>query len=185
MSHFFKWVSNSSGDTSGRDSERASKRSKEQAPSEALKGFLSSSILFFCSVATYFLLSACTVESKTESCTLNGKAVDCSLMPKHDSGPKPGESPSPTPASNQGSGNEFSCGHMTCHSGSQFCLRSVTSSDTAATTECPELPLNCSGCDCLSAQAKKLFPTTKNCSGFISCAQQNSIFRITCHIPGT
>ena len=142
-------------------------------------------------VATGLLLlvaSGCSVESKSESCTYNGHPIDCAKMPGapgQSTFPDPGSPDSRTsipPVPGSSGDSVFACETLSCHSGTQFCLKSVTSSGSTATTECAALKAG-DDCSTLPALAKKRFGTSNNCSGFITCSQHNSEFNVSCQIP--
>jgi hypothetical protein len=136
-------------------------------------------------VAILFVGGGCTVESKSESCTYNGRPVDCSQMPGHG---KDGQSTTPDVSTGDSkppstsTGSNFSCNSLSCDSGSQYCLKSVSRVGDALTTECAVLPLGAT-CATLPGEAKKRFGSSNNCSGSVSCLHFDSQFTVTCELP--
>ena len=161
---------------------------RAQSTNRALTAFFCAkgSVLKTWALKISFLLSVvvvagCSVESKSESCTYNGRPVACSQMP----GGAGSTDANPAPEQRHES-VDFACDYKTCHSGSEYCLLSVvTSNGFVATKSCETFSPSCHDCDCLPADAKSKFPTASNCNGFITCSAENGRITVTCQIPRT
>lgn len=78
-----------------------------------------------------------------------------------------------------GTPSTFDCESSKCEAGTQYCLQSFLNK-VHNESKCVALPASCSSCDCASSDAPKQYPTTNNCSGTVSCSQEDAAISVRC-----